>query len=263
MKRFKKKSIIPLARNQLFWRISMLLSPLPSFNSETRHVHSLNLLGLPGFSQTDHRDLSDGAIRGSFGYPKAKEHQIPSLLKIIGNCKEYSCQNGGGVGYEIEKRHSKSTQDTQIQEINLENVAGLKKLIHSCWWFSRCPANLRRHVCASYHISTAFGGKPFGNIFPSMLNEELLLMVVQKSGVHHLVGKQAVKSRDNQSIKCLGGDIWRITNGSPTQVAIPVSRQATFCPLLRLRIKVHIFGCQARYAVIVGSCSKKPDQTTV
>lgn len=37
-------------------------------------------------------------------------------------------------------------------------------------------------------------GKLFGNIFPSMLHEELLLMVVQKSGVHHLVGKQAVKS---------------------------------------------------------------------
>lgn len=156
------------------------------------------------------------------------------------------------------KASLKFTQDKQIQDIKIENVADRKKLIHSCWWFSRCPANLRRHVCASCHISTAFGclfpknqceGKLFGNIFPSMLHEELLLMVVQKSGVHHLVGSWA--------------DIWRITNGSPTQVAIPVSRQATFCPLLRLRIKVHIFGCQARYAVIVGSCSKKPDQTTI
>ena len=126
---FREKSIFPLARNQLFSGISMLLSPLPSFNSETRHVHKLNLLGWPGFSETDHRDLCDGAIRGSFGYPKAE------AVSVIQNPPKIN----------------------KSKKLEIENVADLKKLIHSSWWFSRCPANLRRHVCASYHISTAFG----------------------------------------------------------------------------------------------------------
>ena len=173
----------------------------------------------------------------------------------------------------------KITQDKQIQEIKIENVTVFKKLSHSCSWFGKCPANLRLRQLKARESSKSrclrfvsylnwfatfrylfpkkksVKGNSLGTFSLHVLNENYCWWWCRNPAFATWIG------RKTRCEEWLGGFLNKY--GSPMQYGNPLSQQAKFCPLLRLRIKVHIFGYQALYAVIAGLCSKNSNQTTV